>query len=393
MKLYVFNPEADMALSNNTENYMPPAVIQQMAADLALLPIWYAEPQSKVLASSAYNLDYLKLRQSQFKLDVDLITPPELENETGVWIEPWGWNLSLKKRLIKLGVSEKELPTLQSLYDYRMLSSRMVGVKLLETFKGVAQCGGENIIVNDVSECRDFAQRNSRCVFKKPWSGSGKGLCWCYDGFDEIADKWCSRALKEQGALIVSSIYDKYCDFAMEFYISNVGQVSFVGYSWFDTNVKGAYQGNNFISDMEFEKLMSEKYLISSDSLHRIQIHLKQQLSTIYSAFYKGYVGVDMLIYADRSNCEYRIFPCVEVNLRMNMGVLSCLFRTRHLSTHAKAVFQLKYYATTEALQEEASRLSLLHPLCVVDNKLRSGFLPLVPITPRSRYLAFVLAD
>ena len=31
MKLYVFNPDADMALGNNEENYMAPATIRRMA--------------------------------------------------------------------------------------------------------------------------------------------------------------------------------------------------------------------------------------------------------------------------------------------------------------------------------------------------------------------------
>ena len=64
MKLYVFNPDADMALGNNEENYMAPATIRRMAEDLALLPIWYAQPGSGVLASSAYNADYLKRKRA-----------------------------------------------------------------------------------------------------------------------------------------------------------------------------------------------------------------------------------------------------------------------------------------------------------------------------------------
>ena len=35
----------------NEENYMAPATIRRMAEDLALLPIWYAQPGSGVLAS------------------------------------------------------------------------------------------------------------------------------------------------------------------------------------------------------------------------------------------------------------------------------------------------------------------------------------------------------
>ena len=43
MKLYVFNPDTDMALANNEENYIAPASARRMAQDLALLPIWYAQ--------------------------------------------------------------------------------------------------------------------------------------------------------------------------------------------------------------------------------------------------------------------------------------------------------------------------------------------------------------
>ena len=39
MKLYVFNPDTDMALANNEENYMAPASACRMAQDLALLPV------------------------------------------------------------------------------------------------------------------------------------------------------------------------------------------------------------------------------------------------------------------------------------------------------------------------------------------------------------------
>ena len=49
MKLYVFNPDTDMALANNEENYMAPASACRMAQDLALLPVWYANPAVQYL--------------------------------------------------------------------------------------------------------------------------------------------------------------------------------------------------------------------------------------------------------------------------------------------------------------------------------------------------------
>ena len=111
MKLYVFNPDADMALGNNEENYMAPATIRRMAEDLALLPIWYAQPGSGVLASSAYNADYLKQMQQLFRLDVHLVTEPELPDYDSARVVTWGWKPAIRKRMLKVVALEKQLPS------------------------------------------------------------------------------------------------------------------------------------------------------------------------------------------------------------------------------------------------------------------------------------------
>ncbi len=54
-----------------------------MAEDLALLPIWYAQPGSGVLAF-AYNADYLKQMQQLFRLDVRSVSEPELPDYADV---------------------------------------------------------------------------------------------------------------------------------------------------------------------------------------------------------------------------------------------------------------------------------------------------------------------
>ena len=130
MKLYVFNPDADMALGNNEENYMAPATIRRMAEDLALLPIWYARPGSGVLAPSAYNADYLKQMQQLFRLDVQLVTEPELPDYADMQVMPWGWNPAIRKRMLKGGVVESLLPSAADLSRYRRLASR-ANVRLL----------------------------------------------------------------------------------------------------------------------------------------------------------------------------------------------------------------------------------------------------------------------
>ena len=101
--LYIFNPEHDLALASGETNYMAPASARQMASELALLPMWYAEEGSVVLAPSAYNLDYVKKIQELLGLSVDLMTEPELASERNLDIRPWGWDIAIRKRLLDLG--------------------------------------------------------------------------------------------------------------------------------------------------------------------------------------------------------------------------------------------------------------------------------------------------
>ena len=120
-----------MALASGETNYMAPASARRMASELALLPMWYAEEGSAVLAPSAYNLDYVKKIQELLGLSVDLITEPELAIEQDLDIRPWGWDVALRKRLSVLGVDEVLLPSMGQLNDLREYSHRSKAVALL----------------------------------------------------------------------------------------------------------------------------------------------------------------------------------------------------------------------------------------------------------------------
>ena len=67
-KLYLFNPEHDMALANFTPYYQPPQEIVRMGEDLSYLPLWYACPGEEVMVAdrelAGMNVpfpDYLRL--------------------------------------------------------------------------------------------------------------------------------------------------------------------------------------------------------------------------------------------------------------------------------------------------------------------------------------------
>ncbi len=385
MKLYLFNPDADLALADNNENYMAPAAARMMAHDLALLPMWYAQPGSAVLAPSAYNAGFLKQMQQLFPLEVRLVTEPELHDYAEAEVIPWGWNPAIRKYLLRGGIAEDKLPAPETLNRYRECASRKQVADVLESFTGYEECCGESLNLSCLSDCRTFVEGCERSVLKAPWSGSGKGLNWCKGHFTPSISGWCERVLREQGLVAASPVYNKVEDFALEFYSDGCGRLSFVGYSLFSTNSSGAYMGNRLLSAEEFEKWIIQ--YIPLLSLKRIRERLREIL-VIQSFNYTGYLGVDMMVCKDKD--RFLIHPCVEINLRMNMGVVAHCFCQNFLASDRVGRFMIEYHPSTGDLQEKHHRDMEATQLVIENGRLVSGYLPLVPIAPKSRYRAYV---
>lgn len=396
MKLYVFNPDADMALGNNKEHYMAPAPIRRMAEDLALLPIWYAQPGSGVLAPSAYNAEFLKQMRQLFRLDVQLVTEPELPDYADVQVMPWGWNPAIRKRLLDGGILERRLPTKEYLQQYRMLASRINSMLLffqLDSYELDYTCGVPPILCDGSKESDDmmhklFKYYSAGFVVKSLWSGSGRGLRWCRHKVDEPLLKWCNSLMEEDGAFLLQPIYEKAEDFAMEFYSDGKGKVIFMGYSRFMTSRKGSYLGNYLISDRQMEEWM--QFYLPLEALAKIRNSLLEVLSEMVGDKYTGYLGVDMMACRQDVEPRYAIYPCVEMNLRMNMGLVSHAIYDNFIAAGSEGEFSIDSFKNHEELLARHEQDMRNYPLHVEGGRIVSGYMPLVPITPKSRYRAFV---
>lgn len=388
--LYIFNPEHDLALASGDANYMAPASARQMAADLALLPMWYAEKGAAVLAPSAYNLDFLKMMKELLGVDVQLVTEPELCDEKASVFSPWGWDASLRKRLLTLGAEPSALPSEEVLAAWRHYSHRSQAVVLLPKLRLSEYFCGESFYLNTLDACQSFVEGRKACLLKAPLSGSGKGLNWCKGVFTSFISGWCGRVVASQGGVVGEPIYNKVEDFAMEFYADGEGKVIFAGYSLFHTGGSGMYAGNDLLPNEKIVRKLSE--YVPSEELSRLKGCLEKELSALLGCSYRGYLGVDMMIcqFPDEAPC-YRIHPCVEINLRMNMGVVARLLTDRYLASEAEGRFQIAYYPSAGVALEEHRQMSASHPLCVEGGRISSGYLPLVPVTRQSRYRAFIL--
>lgn len=388
--LYLFNPEHDLALASGEANYMAPASARRMASELALLPMWYAEEGSAVLAPSAYNLDYVKKIQELLGLSVDLITEPELAIEQDLDIRPWGWDVALRKRLSVLGVDEVLLPSMGQLNDLREYSHRSKAVALLPELQLNEYFCGESYYLKTPEEWKRFVEGRKECLLKAPLSGSGKGLNWCKGIFTPFISGWCTRVAASQGGVIAEPIYNKVEDFAMEFYSDGAGELTFVGYSLFHTGKSGMYEGNRLLSNEAIRKQLAQ--YIPLEALMDLENCLKYRLSALVGTVYKGYLGVDMMIcrFPENEKPVFRIHPCVEINLRMNMGVIARFLHDRYVRPGSTGRFVIDYHPSEgEALQEH-ERMSATYPLESREGRVYSGYLPLVPVHKRSCYRAWI---
>lgn len=385
-KLYLFNPDSDLALANGNTNYMPPASARQMASDLAVLPVWYAEPGSVVLAPSACHRSFLKEMQQRIPLPATLLTEPEVAAETALSPMPWGWNPAVRKRFLRMGIAEEVLPSASQMAAFRRLSHRQRAVELLPRLQLSDSFCGESFYLTDAVQWEQFVEAHETCLLKAPLSGSGKGLNWCRGEFTSFVSGWCGRVSAMQGGVVGEPVYEKAADFAMEFQSDAGGRVVFAGYSLFATGASGAYEGNLLLSDAEIESRLSA--FVPLSALRLLRQRLTEELSALLGADYAGYLGVDMMIC--RVDDSYKIHPCVEINLRMSMGMVARLLFDRYLHPGAQGVFRVSYASSAAGATAEEERLSAEFPLQLSGGSILSGYLPLVPVTGRSQYRAWV---
>ncbi len=387
--LYLFNPDQDLALASGEINYMPPASARRMAEELALLPVWFADRPCSVLAPSAYNQSFLEEMLDLFPLPASLRTQAEDFSEVRS-VVPWGWNPALRKRLLSLGVPDAALPSMEDIGRLRDLSHRLQAVQLLSGLQVDEVFCGESCYLTALSDCRAFVESLECCLLKAPLSGSGKGLNWCKGAFTPLIERWCARVIEQQGGVVGEPIYNKVEDFAMEFYSDGTGEVTFMGYSLFHTGKSGMYEGNRLLSNEAIWKQLSQ--YVPSKVLTDLENCLKYRLSALVGTVYKGYLGVDMMIcrFPENEKPVFRIHPCVEINLRMNMGVVARFLYDRYVRSGSTGRFVIDYHPSEgEALQEH-ERMSATYPLEIREGRVYSGYLPLVPVHRRSCYRAWI---
>ena len=375
-----------MALANNTPFYKAPAEIQKMAYDLAVLPAWYAEGGESVRID---DMKQAELLHSQ--LGSDFLFPRVqwiLEWEQGSYV-PWGWDPAFLHQLRSAGIGEEFLLTDSQVQRIRFLSSRQRSSEMLVGMRKIEGTCGESVVCHSVDDVNFYMSEVGEIVLKAPWSGSGRGLVKVSsETWSSSVRGWVERVLRTQGSVMAEPLYEKVADFAMEFYADGSGGIYFIGYSLFETDLHGNYKENRLCTDEQIEAFLSS--FIPVDTLRQIKSSLAVRLSALLQNDYSGCLGVDMMIC--RMNDAFHVHPCVEINLRMNMGIVSHQVRARLLHPRSEGWFRIEYFsADGEAVNAHRDHKDR-YPLVVADGKILSGYLSLTGVDETTHYQAYILA-
>lgn len=273
-----------------------------------------------------------------------------------VEVMPWGWNASIRHRLLKAGVPSSNLPSevyisrLRELSHRRMtiganscLNKMMVGSSELRRhraplpleLRSIAEV--ETLLAGPLSHFRYDEEENILCedavgegqegdrycglYFKAPWSSSGRGVLYTGAAPDQQMPlekilKWCNGIISRQGSVMCELGASRAADFATEWIADGEGGVRFMGYSFFRTSFRGKYQGNICSSQRE---ILGEIRRYAPDFGDWV-VSMQSEMLRQSIGEYKGPLGVDMLC-----DTEGHIRCCVEINLRMTMGMAALL--------------------------------------------------------------------
>lgn len=327
--IHIFNPETDYALALGRRLYSPPARIVEFRKKMSLFPASFANPGDAILV-----LDYMDISDSGLLFrdeakakSIEILTVEDIgtfirNHGDKFTLRPWGWNHTLRNKLLNSGIPQQMLKTDEEIETLRQLSHRRTTIRfnhyLAETLDDV----DIPMEFDSIDEAMRFASRHALTYFKMPWSSSGRGVVSTARLSGDSLRNWIAGSIRRQGSVLAEIGHLRKGDFATEWECDN-GEAIFLGLSLFQTSQDGRYSGNEIISQREISQNISEMSPYWSDEIISAQ---RKALESIITPYYSGPAGIDMFATADG-----KINPCVEINLRQTMG-MAALWKSRQLS-------------------------------------------------------------
>lgn len=385
MKLHIFNPENDLALADGGFSYCPPPAAMCIANELASLPLWYAGNDDVVSLPA----EHVKFRGEMVELfSLPKVYTTSMQQNVSS-LSPWGWSAQMRHRFKAMGFGKELLPSDIEIDKMRNLSSRVVTIDVLTALHDAGiDTPPLPQYINNLDDAVAFVNTHARCVVKAPWSGSGKGIMWGLGSAEEPMVNFCKGVIKRQGGVVCEHFLKSIQEFAMEFYTDDSG-VSFAGYSLF-TAENGAYSGNLIATNEEIKKLLAQ--YVPLEMLATVKAELVVIMQRLLAGSgYRGYFGIDMMLYDNGDGC--RLNPCMEINLRMNMGVVSRIFYDRYVCVGKRGTYRVRFFKQPGEAWHFHCGMQAMHPLRVENGRVQHGYLNLSPVAHDNHYIAYAIIE
>lgn len=322
-RLFLFNPENDIALASGLGNFTPPAAGRDMAASGMALPWWLGSRDDFVLVPDAADrqlLEWQRAVEERFGEGPRFVD--SAANLPVGELVPWGWSAYTCRLFRKAGADPSLLSDREAQAEsHREFSHRRTALNLLRELSGFT--GGDDETsrrltgaaeARSISEIESFSRLFPDFYVKAPWSSSGRGVFRS----SELRMPQIEGILRRQGSVMLERAYDGVQDFAMLF-MRDASGTHFHGYSMFFTGGT-VYGGNLLASDKEIERRLSA--MVGEEKLRSVRENVCSALEKLAAApGYRGPLGVDMLVFRDGERLD--VAPCIEVNCRYTMGFVA----------------------------------------------------------------------
>ncbi|MBN1819242.1 MAG: hypothetical protein JW833_00915, partial [Prolixibacteraceae bacterium] len=357
-----------------------------------------------ILVGKKPSVEYIHLLEDLGFKDRRFVTYKEafseefLRNENLDKLLPWGWSPATHHFLypLKNSCSNEFNKGIHSPWneEYKKLSGKNQAIKILrqitDDLKYSFLLPKEKIGIecHSVEDIETAINRWGKIMVKAPWSTSGRGLQpVTQNPIHPSIKNRIKGMIDEQGFVIVEPLLKKILNLAFQFK-SKMGNIEYLGDSFFETDEKGQYRGNYLNGLPEGINEQLNDFIKTIQPIKTLLIKVLKNQG--YAEKYEGFFGVDTLIYSDE-NGELKINPCLEINLRYNMGLLSLILRNV-IAEGLKGMFRI-YYDRGNSFQYFSEKMQKDFPVIIQNNKIRSGFYPLTDLQTDSVFGAYLILN
>lgn len=377
----MFNPESDMALAFGSEGYTAPPHARRLRHDLQMLPVWYCGGNAAVISQDcATDAAWIAQLRRDFGIDVECVDINHIQNYRFRYY-PWGWNHDLRQWLLRWCVPTEDVPSREWMEALRLLSHRRSAIKLHRHLSRELSYAlpPEPIEAGSLAEVLEFERAYPRCYIKAPWSGSGRGIYQALDTNSPNFIEWTGGIIRRQGSVMCEQALDRVMDFALE-YRCESGRAEFGGYSVFSTDSHDSFDSCMVASRDVLRGVIVDR-LGDAPLLDAVIASCQRFVADAIAPLYTGWLGIDMMLYRSGDG-SLRLNPCVEINLRMTMGVVAIHLADSYLAPRSIGSFRIEYIKSGVKEPQTANGIEL------DGGKIVSGTMPLVPVYASSHYSA-----